>query len=334
MYFFIDIESTGFDPWRHSMIEIGCLYVDKDFNVLREFETRIRPEPAEQWTEQAERIHGITLDSLESAPCLDDSLRDIYNHCSLIFGQSRNATFVDHSRGKFDWRWLFASSAKVGLEFEFRKYFHVDRYESSMDLAKNLAPDGLSTSLDALCEHYGIELSHHNALSDVHGCFEIYKRLRMVSSVVIPITSAGLEWSLDKRVNHKHGKAYKNDGKESLDPTSIDNTRLGYIGEWAFLQHYPSAKHINGDYDFILNGKKVEVKCSRQKKYAYLQKKDMHRETDFYFFVYFNESRMSCEFVGYASAKEVDDWQESKGPYGDGYKCHESQLKKIRSIGL
>lgn len=51
----VDIETTGLDPARHSIIEIGAVALADDRRV---FETRCRVWPGSKWDKRAERVHG------------------------------------------------------------------------------------------------------------------------------------------------------------------------------------------------------------------------------------------------------------------------------------
>jgi len=49
------------------------------------------------------------------------------------------------------------------------------RYLCTVQMGKRILP-GMSHRLDVLCDHYGIELDHHQAASDSHACAEILLR--------------------------------------------------------------------------------------------------------------------------------------------------------------
>src|SRR5690349_21173092 len=62
----VDIETTGFDPVDHRIVEIGCVELFNHVATGREFHAYINPErdmPAE-----AEAVHGLTSDFLASKP--------------------------------------------------------------------------------------------------------------------------------------------------------------------------------------------------------------------------------------------------------------------------
>jgi DNA polymerase-3 subunit epsilon len=333
MYFFIDVETSGFDQFRHSLIEVGALFVDRNFNVLKEYNTLVKPFENEWWSKQAQEIHGISLSDLGSAPELGNVMLDIFDICDSFLGKYEKFTHIDHSRNRFDWKWMVASSLKTDtLYSHHRKFFHWEKYESTESLSRGHLPHLNNHRLSTICAHYNIALDHHSALSDVHGCFEIYKRLKGVKPVMIPVTKAGLDWSLEKRKNHVHGKAYLNDGTESIDENKIDNTRLGYVGEWAFLQHYPNAEHVNKDWDFNFKGKKVDIKTSRKNDVVYVPLKDAHRVCDFYFFLYFNTDMMVCEFLGYETKENVLAWPVVEGRWGKQYQISPDKIKKVTTV--
>jgi len=334
MYFFVDVETSGFDFWRHSIIQVGCIFTDKYLNIIKEYKSEIKPNKGEWWSDDAYKIHGLSQGELKHAPSLEHVLNDIYNTLDTLIPLHGLPKFVDHSRGKFDWKWLFVSSCKASLEFRHRRYFHVDRYESTEFLARNSHLGFDSAKLDYLCNFYNIKLRHHDALSDVYGCYEIYKKLKHIQPMVVHVTGACLDWSYEKRLKHVHGKNYVYNAEDSdkdrkIKKSVIDNTRMGYIGEWAFIQAYPTAKHVNKEYDFDFRGSKVDIKTSRRKTIVRVPVKDSHRYCDYYFFMHLNSKRGIVEFLGFASKKDVMSWEITENKYGKYYECKSSNIKKV-----
>jgi DNA polymerase-3 subunit epsilon len=149
----LDTETTGLSPAQgHRVIEIGCIeLVDRRFTG-REFHCFIHPE--REIDEAAQRVHGISLDDLATAPKFAEIADEFL---SFVAG----AELVIHN-AEFD----------VGfLEHELRLMGHPQPRMTdhslvldTLSLARNMHP-GQRNSLDALCKRYEVDASNR----DVHG---------------------------------------------------------------------------------------------------------------------------------------------------------------------
>lgn len=126
---------------------------------------------------------------------------------------------------------------------------------------------------------------------------------------------------------------------------------IGYLGEALFELHYKNAKRMNNfDYDFLLDGKRIEIKSTktpcapgpnfRSDVYAF----NTRQACDYYFFVHIKNDMSIGWLTGYLSKQEfirtatvrkagtVETYKDgsSKTLKGDSYSVLVKDLKKPR----
>jgi len=173
---FIDVETTGFDPERHEIIEIGGIIAKPvpvpgrgpKLEVVEEFEYKIKPEHLETADPEALRIN-----SYNDADWLFAS--DLASVMKIIQEKTADCVIVGQNV-HFDWRFLDAAFKKTGLTSRmhyqkldlipivFAKTYHQSEPERF--------------NLRSLAEHYGVvNPNAHSALADIRATFEIYKKV-------------------------------------------------------------------------------------------------------------------------------------------------------------
>ncbi len=149
----LDTETTGLSTAQgHRVIEIGCVEIINRRLTGREFHRFLNPD--RDIDEGAERVHGISRESLETEPRFPEIVDELLDFLS-------GAELVIHN-AEFD----------VGfLEHELRLMKHpkpaITDHASVLDtlmLAREMHP-GQRNSLDALCKRYEVDASKR----DVHG---------------------------------------------------------------------------------------------------------------------------------------------------------------------
>jgi len=63
--FFIDVETTGFDPMRNDIVSLAMIVTDIDGTEIGEFYETCRPEFNKFYSTEAEEIHGFKRSELE-----------------------------------------------------------------------------------------------------------------------------------------------------------------------------------------------------------------------------------------------------------------------------
>ncbi len=165
---FIDLETTGLNLIKHEIIEIGCVITDQKFNLIEEFEIKIKPERIEDADKIALKINRYDPESWVLAYSLEEAMK--------IFAKKvDNCIMIGHNVS-FDLGFLEYSFSKLKL-LNSMHYHKIDTI--SVAWAKlHKEPDLDHFSLRELCLRFGIENKNaHTALSDARATFELYKKL-------------------------------------------------------------------------------------------------------------------------------------------------------------
>ncbi len=171
---FVDIETTGFLPDQHEIIELGLVLVRQkgedgsDFEVIEEFELKIKPEHIERANPQSLKVNGYDAAQWIFASTLKDAMK--------AFGEkTRDAIFVAHNL-TFDYSFIEKAFEKTGVPNEMF-YAKLDTISMAYaKLHKNASVEKFR--LQKLCEFFGIENAKaHTALADARALFEVYKKL-------------------------------------------------------------------------------------------------------------------------------------------------------------
>jgi len=173
---FIDLETTGLDPNKHEIIEIGCIVARQvsqngqgcTLEKIEEFEIRVKPEHLETAEPEALRINGYNETDWVFASDLAQALKTLSD-------KTEGAMMIAHNL-TFDWSFLEKAFAKTGvlnkmdfhridlLSVAFARLYH----ETKVD----------KFSLRALTEYFGLTNERaHTALADIRVSFEVYKKL-------------------------------------------------------------------------------------------------------------------------------------------------------------
>jgi DNA polymerase III epsilon subunit family exonuclease len=154
----VDVETTGLDPRRDAIIEIGAVKV-RGGEIVEEFDTLIsidRLIPPD-----AQRVHHISSDMLIGAPSIGDAL-------PLLWAFAGDGTLVEHSFRAFDVAFLeHANGSKLTVP-----------YVNTCTLSRRLFPFLPSHSLDKCCTRFAIvNAQKHRALSDARATAQLLIKL-------------------------------------------------------------------------------------------------------------------------------------------------------------
>ncbi len=160
IYCSLDIETSGFDPLKDEILEVGFLLfkvVDAKFEILEEWTKVFKP------TKQVEAkilgLTGIKQEELDSAPDFSEFKDEIQN-------KLKNTIIVGHNV-VFDIKFLESR----GIKFS-------GQVIDTLDLVQWLLPTHHSYNLENLMHYFGI--SHkdaHRALADAKASLEVLKKL-------------------------------------------------------------------------------------------------------------------------------------------------------------
>ncbi len=190
----LDTETTGLDPRQgHRLIEIACVEIVDLIPTGQHFHAYIHPE--RDIDPDAQRVHGISLASLEGKPKFADEAV-----AARFLEFIADAPLVAHNAG-FDRGFVNHELALAG-----RPILAEARWIDTLSLAQKRYP-GMYNSLDALCKRFKVSLAErekHGALVDAKLLAHVYLEL-----------CGGRERSLDLDPN-------------SDRPTGIDAPRAAY----------------------------------------------------------------------------------------------------------
>ncbi len=165
---FIDIELTGLDLIKHEIIEIGCIITKPNFEVVEEFEIKIKPERIEDADPTSLKINHYDEEKWKGAYSLKEALEFFSEKvCDCIM--------IGHNVA-FDSGFLEYAFSKTGI----KNTMHYHKLDTiSVAWAKLHQKPGIEHfSLRDLCLHFDIKNENaHTALSDARATFELYKKL-------------------------------------------------------------------------------------------------------------------------------------------------------------
>ncbi len=149
----LDTETTGLSAAQgHRIIEIGCVELVNRRLTGREWHRFINPE--RDIDEGAERVHGISRESLEDKPYFNEIAEEFLEFIQdaelVIHNADFDVGFLDHEL-------KLMQHANPAIEQ------HADILDT-LTMARRMHP-GQRNSLDALCKRYEVDASKRN----VHG---------------------------------------------------------------------------------------------------------------------------------------------------------------------
>ncbi len=158
-YACIDLETTGLDPKRDRIIEIGVVRVEQN-RIAQEWTTLVNP--GRVLEERITELTGIRDEELASAPDISEAL-------PVLIEMTEGLPLLGHSV-LFDYS--FVKKAAVDRRLSFER----DGIDT-LKIARKYLAELESRSLPFLCGHYGIAHSAHRALQDARATVELYRRL-------------------------------------------------------------------------------------------------------------------------------------------------------------
>lgn len=153
----VDVETTGGDPKRASITEIGIVVIENG-QILTKYQSFIKPLQSIPKTIQT--LTGISNEMVSEAPLFETVAEEIHH----LF---QNAVFVAH-HVLFDYRFIKEAFKRAGIVFAANKRLCTARY------ARKLYPKLGKYSLANLCHTFQITNSQpHRALADATATAEL-----------------------------------------------------------------------------------------------------------------------------------------------------------------
>ncbi len=145
---------------RYSACAVGIITVENG-KIINEYNALIQP-PNNEYSYYNTEVHGITEFDTVNAPLFPDVYPEIRD---LLAGQ----TVVAHNES-FDRGVLQKTMEYYNLDYSELNISNPWECTLKIYRAKGYKP----ASLDACCSKQGINLNHHEALSDARGCAMLY----------------------------------------------------------------------------------------------------------------------------------------------------------------
>lgn len=172
---FIDLETTGLNPFKHEIIEIGCLIAKQNDNgewvAIDEFEFKVKPEHIDTAEPEALRINHYNESDWMFAHSLEEALKTVSKKCDGCVMVGQNVSF--------DYSFLVFAFGQKNIPDPFY-YAKLD----TISLAyMRFRKDATMTSFSnrELCDRLGVKNEKaHSALADIRATFEVFKKLMII----------------------------------------------------------------------------------------------------------------------------------------------------------
>lgn len=158
-YVSIDLETTGLNPKRDRIIEIGAIRVEQG-KITGEFSTFVTP--GRKLEERITELTGIREEDLADAPELDEVFPELLEFMGEL-------PLLGH-RILFDYSFLKKAAVDRKLTFERSA---VD----TLQIARKYLPDLPHRNLEYLCRYYEIPHHAHRALEDAKATDQLFRKL-------------------------------------------------------------------------------------------------------------------------------------------------------------
>jgi DNA polymerase-3 subunit epsilon len=183
---FIDLETTGLDPWKSGIIQMaGFIYVDRkekeDFNI------RIKPFPNDIISDEALAVNRISREDLKTDAFLPPEI--VFKAFEKTLGEyvdkfdkNDKFHFYGYNSATFDMPFLRSFFKKNGSNF-FGSWFYTPSIDV-MIIAAEFFKDNRHTipdfKLATVCKALGLEWDEekaHEAMYDITKTFELYQTI-------------------------------------------------------------------------------------------------------------------------------------------------------------
>lgn len=160
-YVVVDLETTGLQPSRDRILEIGAVKVQEG-RVTDTFCTFIDPKMA--IPEKIQALTGITQEMVEGAKTAEQAFGDFLDFCQEMDLMGHNLIF--------DYSFLKHQAVNRKISFERRGI-------DTLRIARCVLPELESKSLTSLCSYFQIDREHaHRAFHDALATHQVYENLK------------------------------------------------------------------------------------------------------------------------------------------------------------
>lgn len=160
-YIAIDLETTGLDPKKEKITEIGAVKIRDGWEAGR---FHVMVNPRRQLGERITELTGITDEMLAGAPGIEEVIGEVIEFCEELPLLGHHIIF-DYS---------FLKRAAVNRKLEFER-LGID----TLTLCRKFMPEGEKKGLGAACRYFGVSPENaHRALADAVSAHKLYEVLK------------------------------------------------------------------------------------------------------------------------------------------------------------
>jgi DNA polymerase-3 subunit epsilon len=161
----VDVETSGLDPARHRILQIGVVVVDADGRILDRWSTLVRPDLIPWRSTGPTEVHGIRRRALWRAPRTAAAITGLASRLE-------SARVVAHN-APFDLAFLNAEADRAGVRLPLHSPICTLRLSRALDPSRRL-----SHRLADVCARYGVSLVNaHDALADAEAAAAVLPHL-------------------------------------------------------------------------------------------------------------------------------------------------------------
>lgn len=176
---FIDVETSGFNCWQHSILSMAVIVADDELNKIAEFYEECKPNKLTKssWSRESERVHGFTPRSTLTKQSEKELCEKLYRFLEENMNGERGYLYF-HADSKIDYKFL------IGILFKNMETNFYDIYKwlfpyGHVNTMSVFRQKGFkSYGLDKMANHFGIRFKHHNALADTRVLLEICQKIK------------------------------------------------------------------------------------------------------------------------------------------------------------
>ena len=165
----IDVETTGLDPVKNEIIEIGAVIFDDEIaGSLQTVNIKVKPEHPEIETDGAYKVNGYKKEDWKDAVTMEQAMQ-------ILSPKVDGAIFCAYNM-VFDWQFIEQACKKlfIMLPFHYRKLDLLTMAWAKLDHKKVR-----NWKLKSVCKALGIEPEpeEHRAINGAMTEYEVYKQL-------------------------------------------------------------------------------------------------------------------------------------------------------------
>lgn len=177
-----DLETGGTDPQKNAVLQIAAV-IEIDGKIVDQFESKVQPYPGRTVEPKALEVTGFTMQQVATFP----SPFEVYQKFDAFlnkYGQRGNkaerfimAGYNNQFDCDFLQQWFKDVSGGPYSYWDFLQMSPLDVLPTLRAMRLAGIIDTPDTKLETMCNHFGIEIKAHDALSDILATRELTKKV-------------------------------------------------------------------------------------------------------------------------------------------------------------